>query len=98
MSAITCWETGVLVSRERIHLNAPCLAWVEQALTAPGVSLLELTPRIAIEASFLPGGFHGGPADRLLCASARVHGVTLATRDRNILAYAKKGYVRAMVC
>jgi PIN domain nuclease of toxin-antitoxin system len=32
----------------------------------------------------LPKGFHGDPADRVIVASARAHGLALATRDGNI--------------
>jgi PIN domain nuclease of toxin-antitoxin system len=95
VSPVTCWEIGMLASRGRIHLGMPCHDWVEQALTAPGVSLLPLTPKIAVEASYLPGAFHGDPADRMLVASARLHHVTLATRDEKILAYAQEGYIQA---
>jgi len=32
----------------------------------------------------LPAGFHGDPADRIIVATARAHGLPLATRDTNI--------------
>ena len=49
--------------------------------------LVELTPRIAIESTQLPGEFHSGPADQLIVATARVHGMALATEDRKIRSY-----------
>ena len=42
---------------------------------------------VAIEAYALPGRFHADPADRLLVATARVHGLTLVTADKRILKY-----------
>jgi PIN domain nuclease of toxin-antitoxin system len=57
--------------------------------------LLPLTPKIAVETSYLPGALHADPADRMLVASARIHHLTLATRDEKILAYAQEGYIRA---
>jgi PIN domain nuclease of toxin-antitoxin system len=44
-----------------------------------------LTPEISWEANHLPGAFHRDPADRIIVASARVAGATLATQDRRII-------------
>ena len=46
--------------------------WIESALARPGVSLLHLNPRIAVESTQLPQPFHRDPADQLLVAAARV--------------------------
>jgi PIN domain nuclease of toxin-antitoxin system len=32
----------------------------------------------------LPASFHGDPADRIIVATARSHGLPLVTRDANI--------------
>lgn len=57
-----------------------------------------LTPETAIAASFLPGSFHGDPADRILVATARQLGVPLVTRDEKILAYAATGALEVLAC
>ena len=98
VSPITCWEIGMLASRGRIHLEMTCTEWIEQALKAPGISLLQLAPQMAVEASYLPGDFHGDPADRMLVASARVGHLTLATRDAKILTYGRQGHVSVLPC
>jgi PIN domain nuclease of toxin-antitoxin system len=98
VSPITCWEVGMLTSRARINLNMQCQEWLEQALRAPGMVLLDLSPRMAVEASYLPGTFHGDPADRMLVATARVKNLVLATRDEKILEYSRQGYVSALAC
>ncbi|MBI4753096.1 type II toxin-antitoxin system VapC family toxin, partial [Candidatus Desantisbacteria bacterium] len=61
--------------------------WFEQALSYPGIRLLELTPEIAIESTQLPGYFHRDPADQLIVATAKVHGCQLVTSDSKILIY-----------
>jgi len=38
----------------------------------------------------------GDPADRFLIATARTHGLVLATRDERILEYAKSGFLRVV--
>jgi PIN domain nuclease of toxin-antitoxin system len=61
--------------------------WIEQALAYPGVRLLYLTPRIAVESSHLPGTFHRDPADQIIVATARIRGCPLLTADARILRY-----------
>lgn len=98
VSPITCWEVGMLASRGRVSLSLPCHDWMAQALKAPGLSLLPLSAEAAVEASFLPGKFHGDPADRMLVASARAHTLRLATRDQKILDYGESGMVQVLPC
>ena len=95
---ITCWEIGMLTSRGRVHFGMPCQEWIEKALKAPGISVLELSPRIAVEASYLPGKFHGDPSDRMLIAAARINNLVLATADEKILKYSEQGYVKVLRC
>jgi PIN domain nuclease of toxin-antitoxin system len=96
VSAISVWEVAMLVAKGRVRLAKDCLAWVHEALSAPGTSLLPLTPEISVESSRLPGEFHGDPADRILVATARLLGATLLTRDERILAYGKGKHVSVM--
>ena len=70
--------------------------WVRTALTKPGISLAQLTPEIAIESSHLPGELHGDPADRILAATARVIGATLLTKDRRLIEYSRRHYLRVL--
>ena len=49
--------------------------------------LLELTPRIIVESTQLPGTLHRDPADQLMVATARVYVCPLVTVDRKILVY-----------
>ncbi len=95
ISAISVWEMGMLEAKGKIRLTTSCLEWVEQALSAPGISLEPLSVEIAIESSRLPGSYHGDPADRILVATARRLGATLITQDAKILEYGKDNYVKA---
>ncbi|HVV45238.1 MAG TPA: type II toxin-antitoxin system VapC family toxin [Bryobacteraceae bacterium] len=93
VSAISVWEIAMLESKNRIQLQKPCGQWAEQALTMPGLSLAPLSPAIAIESNYLPGDFHGDPADRIIVATARVMGARLLTSDKDIRAYGRHGYL-----
>lgn len=87
VSAISCWEVAKLVERQRLALPCPVTDWMQQALSYPGVRLLELSPRICVESTQLPGIFHRDPADQIIVATARVLNAPLVTVDAKILAY-----------
>ena len=87
VSVISCWEVAKLVQNSRLKLDRPVDLWVSQALGYPGVRLLELTPRIAVESTHLPGEFHKDPADQILVATSRIHDCPILTTDARILNY-----------
>lgn len=94
--AISIWEVGMLESKGRLRLSKGCLDWVREALSAPGLRLLPLTPEIAIESSRLPGQIHGDPADRILAATARILNATLVTKDLKLLEYGEQSYLSVL--
>ncbi len=98
VSAITAWEIGLLVSRNRLGLSTTPERWFQQLLAVPGVRLAELSPSVLIASSFLPGDPPRDPADRIIIATAREHGATLITRDGLILKYAEHGQVSTIAC
>ena len=85
VSAISCWEIAKLVSLQRLVLNRPLDEWFNNAIESSGIRLFELTAKISVEANRLPGVFHRDPADCIIVATARVHGLKLLTVDRKIL-------------
>ncbi len=87
ISIISCWEVAKLVEYKRITLPLPVDEWLDQALAYPGIQLLELTPRIVVESTQLPGTFHRDPADQMIVATARVYDCPLITVDEKIRAY-----------
>ncbi len=89
ISVISIWEIALLVRLRRLALHTSVGQWTEQALTLPGTSLLPFTPQIAIDSVDLPEPMHKDPADRILVATTRIERLTLMTRDRDILTYAK---------
>ncbi len=95
LSVMSVWELGLLTAKNRLHLGQPCAEWVQTFFSRTRVRLIELDVPTALSANQLPGQFHADPADRLLVATARHHGLRLITEDRKILDYARQGYVRA---
>jgi PIN domain nuclease of toxin-antitoxin system len=95
-SAVSVWEIGLLVAKNRITLSAPVKDWVQHATTLPGLRLHPLDWQSALESTLLPGMPYADPADRLLIATARISGYTLVTRNQRILDYGKAGHVNVL--
>ena len=96
ISAISVWELSMLVAKDRVTLSKPIHQWVKDSFNQPGVNLSSMLPEIAIESSFLPGEFHGDPADRIIVSTARINSLILLTRDKKILSYGEQGYVNCL--
>ncbi len=93
VSSISVWELAMLVEKKRISLEMDRLDWVERALSVPGISLVPLLPRIAIQSTRLPGKIHGDPADRMLIETARHFNSVLITHDEKILSFGKGRFI-----
>ena len=87
VSVISCWEVAKLVEYGRLQLECSVEEWLELALAYPGIRLLNLTPRIAVESTKLPNPFHKDPADQIIVATARAWNCPLLTADDRILKY-----------
>jgi PIN domain nuclease of toxin-antitoxin system len=98
VSAISAWEVGLLVSRNRLSLVAKPERWFQRLLAIPGVKLADLSPDTLIASSFLPGEPPRDPADRIILATARDLSATLITRDRLLLKYGGDGHVSTIAC
>jgi PIN domain nuclease of toxin-antitoxin system len=96
VSAISVWEVGMLESKGRVNFQRLCIDWVRDALSAPGLRFIPLSPDIAIESSRLPGNLHGDPADRILAATTRILGATLVTQDRLLLSYGEQAFIKVL--
>lgn len=95
VSAVSCWETAILVAKKRIELDRPTSVWVADLLSSPGIEECPLSARIAVRAGELDG-FHGDPADRMLAATAIETGRRLVTKDERIREWAEPG--RGLTC
>jgi PIN domain nuclease of toxin-antitoxin system len=98
VSPVSAWEIGLLVARRRLSLSMDPEPWFSRFVSTPGVRVLELSVRILISSSFMPGDPPRDPADRFIAASAREAGLVVMTRDRVLLDYARQGHIQALEC
>ena len=87
ISAMAAMEIARLVFLRRLQLREPALGWIADSIRSLGAAEFDVTSEIAAEAYALPGSFHRDPVDRVLVATARLHGLTLLTADDSILRY-----------
>ncbi|MDA7946548.1 MAG: type II toxin-antitoxin system VapC family toxin [Hyphomicrobiaceae bacterium] len=98
VSPVSAWEVGMLTARGQLVLSMPVEVWFDKIRELPGVGLAEISAKIFIESSQLPGSPPGDIADRLLIATSRSSGLQLVTRDPKLLDYAAEGHIRAIRC
>lgn len=84
LAAISLWEAQLLHSKKRLQLPLPFPEWLTRATEPQVLTVLPLDRDVVIALDALPARFQGDPADRLIVATARTHGMLLATRDREI--------------
>jgi len=87
IASISIWEFAMMVTRGRIRLRISPAEWLDHATYRTMITVLNLTPRIALDACNLPGKFHRDPADRIIVATARIHQMKLITKDQKIIDY-----------
>lgn len=87
VSAISCWEVAKKVELGKLLLDREVEDWIDGALSAPGVRLLGLSPEVLVESTRLPPPFHRDPADQMIVATARLHGIPILTSDARIQNY-----------
>jgi PIN domain nuclease of toxin-antitoxin system len=86
VSAISLWEIALLASRGRVALTASIDALLDDIEGHPAVRVVPLSARIAVESTRFGDSYPRDPADRIIGATARCHGLRLVTADQRIRA------------
>jgi PIN domain nuclease of toxin-antitoxin system len=89
LSAISLWELAMLLHRGRVTITESLDEWLGEIETHPLLKLLPLTTAIAAESVRLGPDFNRDPADQIIVATARCHGLTLVTADDRIRKWGK---------
>jgi PIN domain nuclease of toxin-antitoxin system len=91
LAAISLWEVGKKVQIGRLPLPKDLPLWFADAL-ASNLEVLPLRQEVVVEAMRLLDFPNRDPADELIVATARLHGLTLLTTDAML-----KGYRHARI-
>jgi PIN domain nuclease of toxin-antitoxin system len=86
ISAISCWELGQLVKRQRVEISLPLDEWVQVAVE--DIQVLPINREIALKAAQLPE-HHRDPADRMIIATALIYDASLISLDSIFPNYAE---------
>lgn len=84
VASVTLWEIARLAERRRIQLAEPVDVLLTDIEQHADLTMLSLTARIASESTQLGERAPSDPADQLIIATARVHGLQLVTADDRI--------------
>lgn len=87
VSAISLVEIARKEAKGDLVFGMSLAKWFQLALAKGRVKVLEITPEISIDATRLPDWLHKDPADQIIVATARVHGLKILTSDTKILDY-----------
>ena len=94
LASISLIEVARKVSIGKLTLTMPLHQWLRLATHPKWIKILPITPEIAIDSTRLPQPFvnnqgtpHKDPADQIIVATARAHGLTLLTSDKILLSY-----------
>ena len=96
LSPISLWEIALKHSRGKLETDRPIRPWLHNAIAATAIKLISIDVEIAAACAELPSSFHGDPADRIIAATARHHGMHLVTHDRKLLSLARRGFLQAL--
>lgn len=81
LAAVSLWEIAQLVARRRIRVAEDD---IRRLIGHPALAVLPLTTAVAFESTKLGRTMTKDPADQIIVATARVHGVKLMTSDDRI--------------
>ena len=84
LSPMSLWEAQLLNRKGRLRLPLSFAEWLALAAHDDAVRLVPVDHEVILALDRLPETFHGDPADRMIVATARANGLSLATRDAAI--------------
>jgi PIN domain nuclease of toxin-antitoxin system len=93
LSAISLREFAMMMHRRRVDVEMSLEVWLDGIESHPLITILPLTTKIVAESVRLGDDFPGDPADQIIVATARCHGLTLITANERIRKWGKVNLV-----
>ena len=85
--AISVWELGMLVAKNRLTLSKDVSHWVKESFKGHGLVLESLSVDILLESTQMGTDAHGDPADRLILTTAKNIHAAIMTADDKMISY-----------
>jgi PIN domain nuclease of toxin-antitoxin system len=86
IASITLWEVAMLVQRRRLTVFGTIDDWLQHAIDGLSMRVIPICPKVAMVSVGLNEPIAKDPADRLIAATALVHGARLVTADEKLRA------------
>lgn len=90
VSDISYWEVALKAAKGQLRFTVDANVWLRRAEKAPGIQLVPLDRDALLLSTRLPDSTHNDPADRMIMATAILHGIPLVTADRLIMRFASE--------
>ena len=84
LSAISLRELAKMIQLGRLTVHMSLESWLDSIASHPLLTIFPLTPEIAADSVRLGDEFPRDPADQIIAATARHHGLKLLTSDDRI--------------
>jgi len=84
ISSITLWEVYMLNQKKRVAFSIPFDHWLHQATTPEVTRVLDINAQVITALATLPSSVHGDPADMIIAATSKAHGIRLISHDRRL--------------
>lgn len=84
VSAMSVFEITTLARRGRLELRMEVSEWLDAARSLPEVEFVPISDEVAQVAGSFGDLMQGDPADRIIAATAIVHGARLVSADEKL--------------
>ena len=87
LSIISLWEVAKLEELGKIILPFKINKWLEEAISYPGIKIIDLSLDIILKSTNLEGNLHKDPMNQIIVATAITKNIPLVTSDNQIKKY-----------
>ena len=85
ISEISLWEIAMIIKKRRLIIEVPYLEFIDLIKSSNNYLVKGISPEIADLSVYIPDEINPDPADRIICATAKVYNSPLVTADKNLL-------------
>lgn len=84
IASVSLWEIAHLAVAGRIGFEGSLEGLLNRIVGRADMTVLEITPEVALLAARFPPSFPGDPVDRIIAGTALANGLALVTKDARL--------------